>query len=151
MPNSMPKWWPKGRQGVENGAKTGPKNMETSMQQSMPKTNRKNNEQTWKMEAPNLENHCFPAYFLRNPLFLYFLKKSLKNSIEKGTKIEPKSLDSMTCLTLAPEVGKINPRRLDFVTFWPWLQKSLKSISEVQIWWLSGLGSRSQQNQSLKS
>ena len=45
------------------------------------------------MEAPNLENHCFSCgktYFLRNPLFLYFAQKVIKNSIKKGTKIHEK-------------------------------------------------------------
>ena len=56
---SMPKCSPKGRKGVENGTKMGPKTMKKSMQKSIPKTDRKNIEKTWKMEAPNLENHCF--------------------------------------------------------------------------------------------
>ena len=47
------------------------------------------------MEAPNLENHCFSGgktYFLRNPLFLYFAQKVIKNSIKKGTKIHEKTI-----------------------------------------------------------
>ena len=34
------------------------------------------------------------------------------------------------------------------MTFWAWLQKSRKRIPGRSIWWLSSLGSRSQQNES---
>ena len=61
---SMQKWDPKGRKGVENGAEMDPKPMKKSMQKSMPKTDRKNIEKTWKMEAPNLGNHCFLSLIL---------------------------------------------------------------------------------------
>ena len=54
-------------------------------------------------------------------------------------------------MALAPEVNKINPRSLDLLNFWPWLQKSTKSTPEALIQWLSGLGSRSRQNVCLKS
>ena len=36
-------------------------------------------------------------------------------------------------LALAPEVDEINPRSLDLMSLWPWLQKSAKSLSEVLI------------------
>ena len=36
-------------------------------------------------------------------------------------------------LALAPEVDKINPRSPDLMTFWQWLQKSIKSSQEVSI------------------
>jgi hypothetical protein len=36
-------------------------------------------------------------------------------------------------LALAPEVDDINPRSLDLMSLWPWLQKSAKSVSEVLI------------------
>ena len=44
----------------------------------------------------------------------------------------------------------ISPRSLDLVTLWPWPQKSTKSIPEVSIQWLSGLGSGSRQNYTQK-
>ena len=31
-------------------------------------------------------------------------------------------------LALAPEVEKTNPRKLDFMTFWPWIKKSTKLV-----------------------
>ena len=49
---------------------------------------------------------------------------------------------------LAQEVDKTNPKRLDLMTFRPWLQKSTKPVPGCSIWWLSGHGSRSRQNQS---
>ena len=51
-------------------------------------------------------------------------------------------------LALAPEVEKTNPRKLDFMTFWPWIKKSTKLVPGESIWWLSGLGSRNRQNES---
>ena len=36
-------------------------------------------------------------------------------------------------LALAPEVNKISPRSFDLLTFWPWLQKSTKSVPEALI------------------
>ena len=39
-------------------------------------------------------------------------------------------------------------RKLDLMTFQPWLQKSTKRIPGDSIWCLSGLGSRSQENHS---
>ena len=51
----------------------------------------------------------------------------------------------------APEVNKSSAQGLDLMTFWPWFQKSTKLISEVLVWWLSDLGSRSPQNHSQKS
>ena len=36
---------------------------------------------------------------------------------------------------------------LNLMTAWPWLQKLIKSMLEVSIWWLSGVASRSKQNQ----
>ena len=49
---------------------------------------------------------------------------------------------------LAQEVNKTNPKRLDLMIFWPWLQMSTKPVPGGSIWWLSGHGSRSRQNQS---
>ena len=49
-------------------------------------------------------------------------------------------------MALAPEVDKINHRSLDLITFLDWLKRSTKSIPEVSIWWLAGLGYRSRQN-----
>ena len=42
-------------------------------------------------------------------------------------------------LALALEVDKTIPRRLDLMTFWPWLRKETKPTPEDSIWWLSGL------------
>ena len=52
-------------------------------------------------------------------------------------------------LALAPEVNKITTWNSDFMTFWPWLQKSIKSHPGTSIWRLSRPGSRSQQNHTL--
>ena len=38
--------------------------------------------------------------------------------------------------------------RLDLMTRWPWLQKSIKSVPQISIWWLSSVGSRSQLSKS---
>ena len=51
-------------------------------------------------------------------------------------------------LALAPEIDKTSPRKLDLMTFQHWLKKSTKPIPRGSIWWLSGHGSRSRQNQS---
>ena len=47
------------------------------------------------------------------------------------------------------EIDKTSPRRLDLMTFWPWLQKSRKPVPGGLIEWLSSCGSRSRQNDSL--
>ena len=49
-------------------------------------------------------------------------------------------------LALSPETDEIMSRCLDVMTFWPWLQKSMKAFPEVSISWLCGHGSRSRQN-----
>ena len=49
---------------------------------------------------------------------------------------------------MAPEVDKTSPRKLDLMAFRPWLQKSTKPVPGNSIWWFSGHGSRSRQNQS---
>ena len=54
-------------------------------------------------------------------------------------------------LALASEVDKTKPRKLDLMTFWPWLQMSRKPFQGSSIWWLSSLGSRSHQNQPIGS
>ena len=51
-------------------------------------------------------------------------------------------------LALAPEIDKTSPTRRDLMTFQHWLKKSTKPIPRGSIWWLSGHGSRSRQNQS---
>ena len=84
--------------------------------------------------------------------------------------INPRSLDLTTCdlgsrkrrnqkqkswfndlLAWAPDVDKINRRSLDLMNLSLWLWESTKSVPELSIWWLSGVGSRSRQNRSQKS
>ena len=62
--------------------------------------------------------------------FLALVPKVNKNQIQKSR------FDDL--LALAPGVGKINPRSLDLMSLWPWLQKSAKAVSEVPIWWDCG-------------
>ena len=93
--------------------------------------------------------------------FWHWLQKSTKSKPEVliwwlvglGSRSRPNR--SQKCwfddsLALAPEVDKIDPRNVDLMTFWHWLQKSTKSIPEVLIYKLSGLGSRIRQNRSQK-
>ena len=54
-------------------------------------------------------------------------------------------------LALALEVDTIIPRSPDLLIFWPCSQQSTKSVPELQIWWLSGIGPRSREKKFLKS
>ena len=45
-------------------------------------------------------------------------------------------------LDLAPEIDKVSPRKFDLILFWPWLQKSTKSVPWVSMWWLCSFGPR---------
>ena len=51
-------------------------------------------------------------------------------------------------LAMAPNVDETDPRMLDLMIFWPWLQMSTKPISGCSIWWFSGHGSRCRRNRS---
>ena len=49
-------------------------------------------------------------------------------------------------LVMAPNVDETDPRMLDLMIFWSWLQMSTKPIPGCLIWWLSGHGSICQRN-----
>ena len=49
---------------------------------------------------------------------------------------------------IAPDADETDPRMLDLLTFWPWLQMSTEPIPGYSIWWLSGHGSRCRRNRS---
>ena len=84
----------------------------------------------------------------RQKQILKFRFNAFMGSAPVDNKINRRSIDLM--MALVPDVAKINARSLDSMTFWPWLQKSTISFPEASIWWLYGLGFRSQQNQPQK-
>ena len=115
---SMPKWWPKGRKGMENGAEMASKIMKKSIQNSMSKNDRKIIEKTWKNEGVEPWKSWF---FLRKNIHFtkiafYELgrknhRKNHQKSCKNQWKIHPKIDTKSRCRKVSENDAKLSEKR----------------------------------------
>ena len=101
---------------------------------------------------PRLLDICFFLYIwyvsmlsASLELFFAFLSGSIQNFCNYFLQLL--ILEGKTRISLLLRLCLDGADWLNLMTAWPWLQKLIKSMLEVSIWWLSGVASRSKQNQ----